>query len=41
MLRLGMDVVRTIEDQMVKDIQAADTTLVQNCLEMFARNLRG
>ncbi|WP_244816469.1 MarR family winged helix-turn-helix transcriptional regulator [Caballeronia sp. Lep1P3] len=40
-LRLGMDVVRTIEDQMVKDIQAADTTLVQNCLEMFARNLRG
>ncbi|SAK52534.1 MarR family transcriptional regulator [Caballeronia glebae] len=40
-LRQGMDAVRSLEDQMLKDIQAADATLVQNCLEMFARNLRG
>ncbi|WP_413197733.1 MarR family winged helix-turn-helix transcriptional regulator [Pararobbsia alpina] len=40
-LRLGMEVVRTIEDQMVKDIEENDTTLVQNYLELFERNLRG
>ncbi|CAL8481610.1 MarR family winged helix-turn-helix transcriptional regulator [Caballeronia sp. S22] len=40
-LRQGMDVVRSLEDQMLKDIRAADATLVQNCLELFARNLRG
>jgi DNA-binding MarR family transcriptional regulator len=40
-LRQGMEVVRSLEDQMLKDIRVADATLVQNCLELFARNLRG
>jgi len=40
-LRQGMDVVRSLENRMLKGIQAGDATLVQNHLELFARNLRG
>ncbi|SAL59073.1 MarR family transcriptional regulator [Caballeronia arvi] len=40
-LRQGTDVVRSLENQMLHNIQASDATLVQNCLELFARNLRG
>ncbi|WP_250486245.1 MarR family winged helix-turn-helix transcriptional regulator [Caballeronia sp. GaOx3] len=39
-LRQGMNVVRSLEVEMVKDIQPGDAALVQNCLELFARNLR-
>jgi DNA-binding MarR family transcriptional regulator len=40
-LRQGMAVVSSLEEQMLKGIEVGDATLVQNCLELFARNLRG
>ena len=39
-LQQGMGAVRALEDQMLKGIAGADATLAQNCLELFARNLR-
>lgn len=39
-LRQGMDVVRSLEDQMLTNIRSADAVLVQDCLELFSRNLR-
>lgn len=39
-LQQGMGAVRALEDQMLKGIAGADATHAQNCLELFARNLR-